>query len=315
MPPQRGNALQLRGRCPPPLSISFLPARRNGVQSFSHKHETYELPTSLPSGSWVLGMNPSSQMGGEVTHSIHFEVIQAASGNRHNPAPRVNGVTLDYSKLVSFFDSKYKSLVNSREGVDRTRWRVGEISRGDVELFREELVEALSRKGEGSGVEWDAIIRNVAERHAGRLEFLSDWLGDSRENSTHTIVHTRRAVLTMLAPYLTRSISSIPSDYKTNTTNGHEGNLSYPRVIWVDAFDAEELHDEEKQRKLIAKWTAEVKSLMDWLGWAEWVKCKPACRPYWPYDAQWMDPELEISYTPKCMSRIEQDPGGPEWLY
>lgn len=104
--------------------------------------------------------------------------------------------------------------------------------------------------------------------------------------------------------------------------NGHEGNLSYPRVIWVDAFDAEELHDEEKQRKLIAKWTAEVKSLMDWLGWAEWVKCKPACKPYemcslpqWPYDAQWMDPELEISYTPKCMSRIEQDPGGPEWLY
>ncbi|KAG9046918.1 hypothetical protein FS837_003423 [Tulasnella sp. UAMH 9824] len=306
----------------------------------------------IPPGPWDEPGLPDGWRGSLLpAHSIHFEVIHA--GNRHDSAPGVNGVALDYSKLVSFFDPKYKSLVRSREGVDRTKWRVGEISKRDVGLFRRELVDTLRRKETGSGVKWDGIIKSVVERHAGRLEFLSDWLRGSRTNVTQTVVHARRAVLTMLTPYL--AISSIPPDSKTNTTwlnpamyhcsTAFTSHLPFPRltpqerrlkhsveivmkeicrtlgVLWVDAFDAEQLDDEHEKLNLVAKWTIEVKKLMDWLGWAEWVKCKPTCSQYemcslpqWPYDARWMDPEPEISYTPKCMSRIEQDPGGPEWL-
>lgn len=234
------------------------------------------------------------------------------AGNSHNSAPGVNGVDLDYSKAVSFFDSKYSSLALSRKGVDRTKWRARDISGEDVEVFRAELLGALTRKQGGSGVKWDAIIRSVVERHAGRLEFLSDWLGEDRKNVTHSIVHARQMILTMLTPYL--SIPSIPSDYKTNTTwlspAMHHCSTSFTShlpvnrftpqehrlkhsvesamkeicrtlgVIWINAFDSEELDDNYAQRQLLREWKEEIKRLMDWLGWAEWVKCKPACNQY-----------------------------------
>ncbi|KAG8950867.1 hypothetical protein FRC04_007099 [Tulasnella sp. 424] len=162
--------------------------------------------------------------------SVGFEAIQA--GNWHNRAPGVNGVTLDYAGMVSFFDPKYTSLVRAREGVDRKRWRVGNITKEEAGLFTSELQDVLAKKEKGGGVRWDAIVRGVVERHAGRLEFLSDWLGDDTTNGTYIIEHARRAEMCFL--------------------------------------------------------------------------------PQWPPDMGWMDPEPDISYTPKCMSRIEQDLGGPK---
>ncbi|KIO17398.1 hypothetical protein M407DRAFT_228415 [Tulasnella calospora MUT 4182] len=305
-----------------------------------------------PDGPWPEPPIPHGWKGSlSDVASVAFEAIQA--GNWHNRAPGVNGLTLDYSGMVSFFDPKYTSLARARDGVDRKRWRVGNITTEDVELFRNELQDVLTRGEKGSGVKWDGIVRSLVDRHAGRLEFLSDWLGDGTNNSTYSIKHARRAVLTMLAPYL--SVTSIPLDHKTNTTwldpaihycsttftahlPVHQFTLQEHRIggaveavmreicwtvgnIWIDAFDAEGLQDETERRCLLIKWKANVDRLMDWLGWTEWVKCKPACKQYemcslpqWPFDMCGMDPEPEISYTPKCMSRIEQDLGGSQWM-
>ncbi|KAG9037650.1 hypothetical protein FS837_001426 [Tulasnella sp. UAMH 9824] len=242
--------------------------------------------------------------------SVAFEAMQA--GNWHDRAPGVNGLVLDYSGMISFFDSKYTSLARARDGVDRKRWRVGNITKEDVELFRGELQDVLTRREKGIRVKWDALVQNVVDRHAGRLEFLSNWLGDGTNNSTYIIKHARRAVLTMLAPYL--SVKFIPSDYKTNTTwldlaiyhcsttftshlpvhrftpQEHRIGSAVEKVmreicrtvglIWIDAFDAEELQDEPERRRLLTKWKLDVDGLMGWLGWAEWVKCKPACKQH-----------------------------------
>ncbi|KAG8894325.1 hypothetical protein FRC00_009098, partial [Tulasnella sp. 408] len=265
----------------------------------------------VPDGPWPEPPLPHGWKG-TLRHlvSVEFEAIQA--GNWHDRAPGVNGLVLDYSGMISFFDSKYTSLARTRDGVDRKRWRVGNITKEDVDLFRNELQDVLTRREWGSGVRWDAIVRNVVDRHAGRLEFLSDWLGDGTKNSTHIIKHARRAVLTMLAPYL--SVSSIPSDYKTNTTwlhpaihycstmftahlPAHQFTLQEHHIgsavetvmreicrtiglIWIDAFDAEGLQDETERRRLVTKWKTDVDRLMGWLGWTEWVKCKPACKQY-----------------------------------
>ncbi|KAG8950869.1 hypothetical protein FRC04_007101 [Tulasnella sp. 424] len=214
--------------------------------------------------------------------------------------------------MVSFFDPKYTSLVRAREGVDRKRWRVGNITKEEAGLFTSELQDVLAKKEKGSRVRWDAIVRSVVERHAERLEFLSDWLGDDSKNGTYIIKHARRAVLTMLSPYLT--VTSIPSDHKTNTiwlnptihscstafTAHLPVNQFTPQehrlkdaveivtreigrtigLIWIDAFDSEDVQDEQEQRRLLTKWKGHVDGLMDWLGWTEWVKCKPACNRY-----------------------------------
>lgn len=246
--------------------------------------------------------------------SVGFEAIQA--GNWHNRAPGVNGVTLDYAGMVSFFDPKYTSLVRAREGVDRKRWRVGNITKEEAGLFTSELQDVLAKKEKGSGVRWDAIVRGVVERHAGRLEFLSDWLGDETKNGTYIIEHARRAVLAMLSPYLT--VTSIPSDHKTNTTwlnpSIHYCSTAFTAhlpvnqftpqehrlkaavevvtreicrtigLVWIDAFDMEDLQDEGEQRHVLTKWKGHVDGLMEWLGWTEWVQCKPACDQYVSFD-------------------------------
>lgn len=265
----------------------------------------------IPDGPWPEPPIPHGWKG-TLRHliSVEFEAIQA--GNWHDRARGVNGVVLDYSGMVSFFDPKYTSLAHARNGVDRKRWRVGNITKEDVEVFRSELQDVLTRKEKSSGVKWGDLVRSVVDRHAGRLEFLSDWLGDGTNNSTYIIKHARRAVLMMLAPYL--SVTSIPSDYKTNMTwldptihycsttftahlPVHQFTLQEHRIgsavetvmreicrtiglIWIDAFDAEGLQDEPERRRLLTKWKADVDGLMAWLGWTEWVKCKPACKQH-----------------------------------
>ncbi|KAG8955047.1 hypothetical protein FRC00_005592 [Tulasnella sp. 408] len=242
--------------------------------------------------------------------TVVFGAIQA--GNWHNAPSGLNGVVLDHAGAISFFDPKYTSLVKARRGVDRMKWRVGNITKSDVELFRADLDSALTRKEKGSDVRWSGLVRSVVERHADRLEFLFEWVGAERKNVTEGIVYARRTILEMLAPYFV--VDSVPSNYQTNLTwlnpTMHYCSTAFTShlpvgdftpqehllkravevvtteicrtlgVIWLDAFDAEQVENEMEQRDKLARWKGEIGRLMDWLGWAVWVKCKPACGPF-----------------------------------
>ncbi|KAG9019154.1 hypothetical protein FRB90_005991 [Tulasnella sp. 427] len=320
--------------------------------TFARHHPRFDTAGNkqmLPGGLWEDPEPPKGWKGTLLPRSsVTFGAIQA--GNWHNVPSGLNGVILDHAGVISFFDPKYTSLVEARRGIDRMKWRAGNITKSDVEVFRAELDEVLTRKRKRSQVRWDGLLRSVVERHADRLEFLSEWLGDDRRNVTEGVVYARRTVLEMLAPYFV--VDSIPSDYKTNLTwlepTMHYCSTAYTShlpvddftpqehmlkgavevvmkeicrtlgVIWVDAFDAEESHSEQEQRDQLVRWRGEVEKLKQWLGWAVWVKCKPACGPFelcslpqWPFDTRWGDPDGGDDLTPRCMSRIEQQ-GGPK---
>ncbi|KIO22403.1 hypothetical protein M407DRAFT_216435 [Tulasnella calospora MUT 4182] len=299
-----------------------------------------EMPPRVP---WEDPVPPKGWKGSLLSGSaVTFGGIQA--GNWHNAPSGLNGVILDHAGTISFFNPKYTSLVEARRGVDRMKWRAGNITKSDVELFRAELDAVLTRKEKGSDVRWDGLVRSVVERHADRLEFLSEWLGADHKNVTEGVVYARRTVLEMLAPYFV--VDSIPSDYKTNVTwlnpTMHYCSTAYTShlpvddftpqehllkeavevvtteicrtlgVVWLDAFDAEAVQNETEQRERLVKWKGEIGRLMDWLGWAVWVKCKPICGPFelcslpqWPFDMRWGDPDGGDDLTPRCMSRIE----------
>ena len=58
--------------------------------------------------------------------STYFEVLN--SGMRHNLSPGETRIKIDYSRVVSFFDPAFSSLVEARTGKDREEFRLDEIS-------------------------------------------------------------------------------------------------------------------------------------------------------------------------------------------
>ena len=150
--------------------------------------------------------------------SVLLECLQAATWN--NLYPGEERFHVDYTRIVSFYDPRFKSLIDARErvmrrkGVDwgRTWHRLNETSTDDLQTVLKELREAIVRPESkaGSGVDWRTLIRTVMDRYSARLETLRDivaeepppWVEKRGENATAQAMKARLQVQVMLAPYL-----------------------------------------------------------------------------------------------------------------
>ncbi|KAJ7062285.1 hypothetical protein C8F01DRAFT_127587 [Mycena amicta] len=152
-----------------------------------------------PSLNTPTPSRPSRELIADV---IRFQTLLA--GSWHNHFPGDLRVTLDYTKLVSFYDTQ---LVPSRtQTVTAERWdhRAGTISRDDMKPVKKRLEQSLLHLAVGSGVDWRALYRGVVNRWSGTLELLVHLLHTEKE-LTEKAVLVQRHLRILLTPYILHS--------------------------------------------------------------------------------------------------------------
>ncbi|KAG8814283.1 hypothetical protein FRC18_002031 [Serendipita sp. 400] len=247
--------------------------------------------------------------------SVHIELLLAAAWNNHNPGEI--RVKLDYSRLVTFYDPTFTSLVKARKGLDRNHHRLLSLSPVDYHTALARLDEDLSRPTtESSGIDWRSVLRTVTDRYGDRIWLLKDSL-DRREqkeaNSTEVASHVRLQVFVMLMQYLIHG--AVPPDDDPSsggrdrewlepitthcasalTAGINPSKLTRSERLIKQSIDGV-LHricstltgvwadtfsvlnlPDEKVGKLLKGWSRSVNELVDWLDWPMWHTCRPAC--------------------------------------
>jgi hypothetical protein len=268
-------------------------------------------PGRGPGRNWPEPVIPPGWKGSLRTgSSVSFEVVHA--GTWHNHIPGETRVRVDYSRLVSFFDPTLTSLVQARANTTKSKYRILGISVEDAKDAREQMIDILSRDGEGSGIDWGSIVRVIIERYSARLELVQHLLKPSEtRNVTEQAAQVRAQILIMLTPYMLTA--AIPSNETTpdrlwvapvvehcataltawapvDTLTRQElavknaieevlrGICDVIGDIWVDAFEIE-IAPIEETRLLLKRWSTDITGLMEWLDWSVWDTCKPSCGP------------------------------------
>ncbi|GBE85924.1 hypothetical protein BKA93DRAFT_744072 [Sparassis latifolia] len=141
--------------------------------------------------------------------AIH-EVIW--SGHWHNRYPGDKRIQLDYSRILSFYDTELvPSLIAMREGKERWYHRLQGISHKDIIASTVRLEDLLRRKLGGSGVDWETLLRVVVDRYADRLELVQYILnGTDPSTKLETAKKVQDQLRTMLTPYILHSV--VPSN-------------------------------------------------------------------------------------------------------
>ena len=241
--------------------------------------------------------------------STVFEVINSGSWQNHRGGEM--RFRLDFSRFITFFDPKVKSLVEQRKTQRREQYRVKGISVPDLDSIRSTIDLAYSDWGAtGSGVDWGSMVRAIQDRYAKRLELINDLL-QHEGDVTEVAAHVREQVFTLLTPYMSfgayggdvrgRSwVGPIAHRCSTTLTGWITSRLDTSMTpserlikasiedvqheicrvvseIWIDAFAIEEETDLRKISELVGEWRAEIRKLMEWLDWPMWVKCSPRC--------------------------------------
>jgi len=262
------------------------------------------------------------------------------TGSWHDHAPGETRVHIDYSGLVTFYDTTLSSLVDARWRKDRLHHRLEEISAADVGRVITELQSVLTRKqDEGSSVDWASIARVVMERYADRLEYLRFLLSPNTSftGTAEQASATRVQLLIMLSPYLT--IMDVPPESSANAswaapvvhrcsttqTLGIPLGMLTPQearihaaiehtlrevcrrlmLVWLEFFDVEGAA-EARALQAIEVGRRHIEELMTWLDWSVWVRCEPACglgeNCYLPSWPFIRKGDDPYDMTPRCMS-------------
>ncbi|KIM28436.1 hypothetical protein M408DRAFT_329495 [Serendipita vermifera MAFF 305830] len=247
--------------------------------------------------------------------SMSIESIHAAWWNNFYPGEV--RARIDYTRLVSFYDPVYTSLLAAREGIPRNRHRLFNISTDDLQLAISHLHSDFIRKDDRtSGIDWSALTRAVTDRYADRLYSMKTALAVSNvQKSNATVVATtiRRQVMVMLTPYLLYGAlpDSSSSMQDTQNTSWVEPMVFYCQTSLTSGIVAESLTrseqlikrsiegvlhrickllgamwvdafaitmaSEERATELIEIWRDELEILMQWLDWPMWDTCRPSC--------------------------------------
>ncbi|KAH9027495.1 hypothetical protein EDB83DRAFT_1914604 [Lactarius deliciosus] len=324
-----------------PRNQTSTPRRPPRPPGFPHRPER-PIPFPSPPSS----KPPSGWRGSLLSdHRSALEVFLA--GGWHDRVPGETRVHLDYSGLVTFYDTSLTSLVESRYGKDRLHLRLEGISVLDSERVRAELQTVLTREQDGrSGVDWGSIARVVTERYAGRLEYLrlllspNTTFADPLERATIA----RAQLLVMLAPYITTTdvperlpasanlswAAPIAQRCATTQTSHIPLGILTPQearihaavehtiqeicrrmvLIWVEFFDIEAA-DEAKATDASEMAHEQISELMTWLDWSVWVRCEPGCGLgeicYIPSWPFQMIGGDPYDMTPRCVSLKDTD--------
>ncbi|KZO92923.1 hypothetical protein CALVIDRAFT_557323 [Calocera viscosa TUFC12733] len=301
-----------------------------------------------------MGSAPKGWVGSlRNTNLLWYEAL--AAGNWHREP--LASIHVEYSKMISYYNPRYESLVDLRRKVSsRPEHRLLNISASDVQLSLNDLDDALTRAPTARGREfdWRGLMRHIVEQYADRLQYLQHLvhardgrpdIGDVEcHDITRLIFDIRQQILTMLAPYISRASFATLSNGVLNDSwfeqtvdrcsSSHTAHLNTTRftpqehqltsavedtlheicrtlgVIWQTAYTAESVTS-----------AAAVDRLIDWLDWAVWQKCSPACSedyicslPQYPYDGIYKGTERA---TPRCISRLHwsqpHDPDAPPY--
>jgi hypothetical protein len=270
-------------------------------------HRTPTPPPSVP-----LELPPGWRGSARSDWSGSFEALN--SGMWHNRPPGETRVKIDYSRVVSFFDTALSSLMDARVGKSKDQLRLDKISEADSKYVQDQLIDVFTRDGQGSGIDWGSITQVIVDRYGKRLELLRHILEnpESKRNVTERVAEARSQVLIMLTPYmLTSAIPPNPTGpvdrswidpvvkhcASTHTAWAPEALLTPQEKvikgaveevlsqicsvlgdIWVDAFDSEKTGTKELEQ-FLEKWQSDITGLMDWLEWSIWLKCDPPCGP------------------------------------
>ena len=277
------------------------------------KNQT-NLPRRFPPRPLPPPTKPPSGWHGSLPNAHRTFSEAYLAGGWHDHAPGETRVHLDYTGLVTFYDTSLSSLVEARYGKDRLHLRLEGISVLDSERVRAEIQAVLTREqGRGSGIDWGSIARIVMERYAGRLEHLRFLLSPDAatfEDALERAAVARSQLLVMLMPYITTAdvpkqlppsvnlswaepiaqrcamtqtshiLLSILTPQEAQIHAAVENTLHEICrrlvLVWVEFFDVEAA-DEAGATEATAVARGHIEELMDWLGWSVWIRCEPGC--------------------------------------
>ncbi|PVF97656.1 hypothetical protein CPB86DRAFT_785601 [Serendipita vermifera] len=267
------------------------------------------LPQRLPRPSQPLPPHWSGSI--RDGDSVRIEALLAAAWNSFQPGEA--RVKLDYSRLVSFYDPTFTSLIDAREGLDRHHHRLTNLSHTDYLVAMAQLHDALTRETpKSSGIDWSTLTRSVTDRYGDRLYLLNSTLHTeptNTVNATSIAARVRSQLMVMLMPSMIYGVvpdgdegsgtswvepirehcatwmtKLIKEDALTRSERmikiATEGVLS--RIcstitnLWKDALSVESV-PEDQASLLLEAWRNELDKLMMWLDWPIWDTCHPAC--------------------------------------
>ncbi|KAJ7916546.1 hypothetical protein B0H13DRAFT_1609262 [Mycena leptocephala] len=229
----------------------------------------------------------------------------------HDHYPGETRIHLDLTHLISLYDvALAPSLVSRRYGQARRDNRVLGIDARDTAAVLARVREIPFNSmltPSASGIDWRALFQVIRDRYATRLEVLqSILLEDATPDRAFVLVQTA------LAPY--RVHAAVPPPTGSDTAwaapvfrlcaSAHtmfiqsiQPKLTASERLLLAAAQATSreicrtlvsmwaegvlvLRDSatlSNSNSLTPKWRADVERLIDWLGWAVWVKCRPVC--------------------------------------
>ena len=275
------------------------------------------IPPSAPV-RWIPGQPvyldpilPSGWRGSPRSYaSTVFEVVHSGSWQNHRGGEM--RFRLDFSRLITFFDPRFESLVEQRRGQRREQYRAMGISMSDLGLIRSTIDLAYSDwDATGSGVDWGNMVRAIQDRYAQRLELIN-YLLRHGGGAVEVATRVREQILTLLTPYISfgaytgdvrgrrdlvgpiahrcsttltewigsRLDSSMTPSERLVKASIEDVQHEICRVIsemWIDAFAIEEETDFQKFSGFVEEWRVEIQKLMEWLDWPMWVRCSPRC--------------------------------------
>ncbi|VDB94042.1 unnamed protein product [Peniophora sp. CBMAI 1063] len=279
---------------------------------------------------------------GELMSGTHTYIEAFLAGQRHDRLPGEARVRINFGQVVSFYDPALSSLFPGRRGKSRAHHNIQDISPEDIFTKLQEVRSVLTREELGSGLDWPALFQAVYDRYADRLQTLNDTLASADATIAHMknarqfvlalLVHHMRPTdvpqvpgqsdVSWMSPVVERCSRSPATHVKDALFTPQERLLRDAvgqtlheicrrlGLIWIDAFDIENVHVEERQAAA-SRWRTHIRELLQYLDWPQFNRCVPGCAigemcyismvPYpWPEDA----PD---NITPRCISQKYRD--------
>jgi len=154
-------------------------------------------------------------------YRLAYRVLEA--GAWHNYSPGETRIKLDYSRILSFYDTTlFPGLRALRNGQERWDHNLSRISSDEIETLRQTLDVTLSGEwgNPASGVDWKTLFSVVFDRYAERLELLRyilDGTSVTHEEGVEAILKSaQRQMKSMLTPYILHSLYPSPDDLLYN---------------------------------------------------------------------------------------------------
>ncbi|KAG1890918.1 hypothetical protein F4604DRAFT_1876148 [Suillus subluteus] len=181
-----------------------------------------EVVSFLNLESTRISYSPPTDLPEDLNNVHHFfETMHSAS--RRERYPGETRIILDFSGLVSFYDTALvPSLVPRRVGLERWDHRMEGISSEDIERVQDRLAQALTRPTvTTSGIDWKTVLRVVVDRYSSRLEmmqYLVNMTLDNRSIFGHA-QQVQRRLRTVLLPYTVFAALPPNTSVTANTIN------------------------------------------------------------------------------------------------